>query len=154
MARGDVHWFSSYTLNSGIFTSSVNLATDVIKLAYLTNGTTLSAALADPRWSTGGTTTLSAFEVSTSTGYVTGGSALASVTWTQTGNTVSLSAANVTVAQDTTGFTTAYWAVGYDNTTANKYGIFFVDLGGPVGISAGALTITWSSNGIAVRTNS
>lgn len=154
MARGDVHWFSSYTLESGISTTSVNLAADSLKLAFLGNGTTLSAALADPRWSTGGTTTLSAFEVGTSTGYVTGGSALASVTWAQTGNTVSLSAANFTIAQDTTGFTTAYWAVCYDNTTANKYGIFFVDLGGPVGISAGAITITWASGGIATRVNS
>ena len=151
MARGDVHWFAAYGLGSGIFTTSVNLSTDTIKLGFVSNGVTVSAALADPRWGTGGTTTLSAFEVATGSVYIAGGPTLTSVTWSLTGTTVAISAANVTIAQDVNGFSTAYWAIGYDNTSANKYGLFFVDLGGPVGISAGALTITWNAGGVANR---
>jgi hypothetical protein len=151
MARGDVHWFAAYAQGSGIYTTSVNLSTDTIKLAFIGNGTTCSIALANPTWGAAGSTNLSSFECATSTGYITGGVTLATVTWSLSNSTVALAASPVTIAQDTTGFTTAYWAIGYDSTSANKYALFFVDLGGPVGISAGALTITWNAGGIVNR---
>ena len=152
MARGDVHWFSAYALNTdGIATLTTNLSTDAIKLALISNGTTLSTNLARPTWGAAGSTNLSSFEVATGSVYIAGGVTLASVTWSLTGNTAALGAAHVTVAQDVAGFTTAYWAVGYDNTVNTKEALFFVDLGGPVGISAGALTITWASNLVVNR---
>jgi len=151
MARGDVHWFAAYAQGSGVYTTSVNLSTDTIKLAFIGNGTTCSIQLSNPTWGTAGATNLSSFEVGTSTGYITGGVTLATVTWSLSNTTVALSASPVTIAQDVTGFSTAYWAIGYSSTSPNKYGLFFLDLGGPVGVSAGALTITWNAGGIVNR---
>ena len=152
MARGDVHWFTAYALNAdGNATVTTNLTTDAIKLAFIGNGTTLSANLARPTWGAGGSTNLSSFEVGTGSVYIAGGPTLSSVTWAISNNTVALGAAHVTVAQDVAGFSTAYWAVGYDNTQNSKDALFFVDLGGPVGISAGALTITWAGNLVVNR---
>ena len=151
MARGDVHWFVAYTQNSDGSTVSTNLSTDTIKLGFIGNGTTCSIQLARPVWGTGGSTNVSTFEVGTGTVYLGGGVTLATVTWSLSNTTVALSAANITIAQDVAGFSTGYWAIGYVDTKTPKEGLFFLDLGGPVGISAGALTITWAAGGIVNR---
>ena len=153
-ARGDVKFFASFVRNAAVWTTSVNLSTDTIKLGFIGNGVTCSIAMADPRWAAGGSTNFLAQEVATGSVYITGGPTLANVAWSQTGGTVALTATNVTVAQDVAGFTTAYWAIGYSNTSTNKYAIFYVDLGGPVGISAGAVSITWNAAGIGTAISS
>ena len=151
MARGDVKWFAAYTFSSGNATGSVSLLTDTIKLAVIGNGTTCSIQLADPTWSTFGTTNLSSFEVGTGSVYVAGGVVLATKTWALSNTTATLDAADVTWAQDLAGFSTGYWGIIYSNTNATKQALAFLDLGGPVGVSAGALSITWASTGIVNR---
>lgn len=150
-ARGDVKWFVAYTQNSGNNTNSVSLQTDTLKLAVIGNGTTVSMQLAYPTWGTAGSTNLSSFEVGTGSVYVAGGITLATVTWSLSNTTVLLDAADITWAQDLAGFGTGYWGIIYSNTAPRKDAVIFLDLGGPVGISAGALTITWASGGIANR---
>jgi hypothetical protein len=58
------------------------------------------------------------------------------------------SATNPTWAQDAGNDVDAYWGIIYNYTDAGKDAVAFVDLGGPVDMSAGALTITWSATGI------
>lgn len=58
------------------------------------------------------------------------------------------SATNPTWAQDAGNDADAHWAVLYNFTDAGKDALAFVDLGGPVDMSAGDLTITWNASGI------
>lgn len=154
MARGDVKFFAAFVRNAAVYTTSVNLAADTLKLGIIGNGVTCSIALADPRWGAGGSTNLAAQEVATGSVYITGGPTMATTAWTQTGGTVALTMANATIAQDLAGFTTGYWGILYSNTSTNKYAIGYVDLGGPVGISAGAVSITWNAAGFGTAVSS
>jgi len=58
------------------------------------------------------------------------------------------SAINPTWAQDANNDVDAYWGILYNFTDAGKDALAFVDLGGPVDMSAGDLTITWNASGI------
>ena len=55
---------------------------------------------------------------------------------------------NPTWAQNANNDVDAYWGIIYNFTDAGKDALAFVDLGGPVDMSAGALTITWNDSGI------
>ena len=58
------------------------------------------------------------------------------------------SATNPTWAQDAGNDVDAYWAIIYNYTDAGKDALAFLDLGGPVDMTAGDLTITWNGSGI------
>ena len=58
------------------------------------------------------------------------------------------SATNPTWAQDAGNDVDAYWGIIYNYTDAGKDCVAFVDLGGPVDMTAGDLTITWNVAGI------
>jgi len=53
-----------------------------------------------------------------------------------------------TWAQDASNTTTAYWGIIYNFTDAGKDAVAFVELGGPVDMAAGALTVAWPAGGI------
>jgi hypothetical protein len=55
------------------------------------------------------------------------------------------SATNPTWAQDASNDADAYWGIIYNYTDAGKDALAFVDLGGPVDMSGGDLTITWGA---------
>lgn len=77
-----------------------------------------------------------------------------SVLVTQSGAVMTFdSATNPTWAQDASNDTDAYWAIIYNNTDAGKDCVCYVDLGGPVDMAAGALTVTWNGSGIYTITN-
>jgi len=58
------------------------------------------------------------------------------------------SATNPTWAQDASNDTDAYWGIIYNFTDAGKDALAFVELGGPVDMAAGDLTVTWNASGI------
>lgn len=58
------------------------------------------------------------------------------------------SGTNPTWAQNALNDTDAFWGIIYNFTDAGKDAIAFVDLGGPVDMTAGDLTITWDGAGI------
>lgn len=58
------------------------------------------------------------------------------------------SATNPTWAQNAGNDVDAYWAIIYNYTDAGKDALAFLDLGGPVDMTAGDLTITWNGSGI------
>ena len=141
MATGDVTIFEeamAYMLDGGWE------AADVIKLAILDDTTTPAADDTTP--ALGDYT-----EVGTSGTYVSGGISLG--TWgdfiSQSSGTVTAdSTTNPTWAQDASNDADAYWGLIYNDTDAGDLAIGFVDLGGPVDMSAGDLTVTWNASGV------
>jgi hypothetical protein len=55
---------------------------------------------------------------------------------------------NPTWAQHASNDVDAYWGIIYNDTDGTDRAIAFVDLGGPVDMGAGDLTITWNASGI------
>ena len=141
MARGDVTVFDeakAYMLDGGWGSN------DIIKCAVLDNTATPTAAFATPA--------LGDFtEVGDSGTYVLGGAVIGtiSVCVTEAAGTMTFdSAVNPTWAQNASNDVDAYWAIVYNFTDAGKDCLCFVDLGGPVDMSAGALTVTWNASGL------
>lgn len=96
-------------------------------------------------------------EVGAAGTYVAGGTDLGTLAdlVTQTAGALKIdSATNPTWAADGSNDVDAYWALIYNYTDAGNDALCFVDLGGPVDMSAGALTITWDASGIITGTKS
>ena len=90
-------------------------------------------------------------EVSTAGTYSAGGTDLGTLAdlVSQSGGTMTFdSTTNPTWAQNASNGTDAYWAIVYNYTDAAKDALLFVDLGGPVDMTAGDLTITWNGSGL------
>lgn len=87
-------------------------------------------------------------EIANGNGYTTGGNALASVTWTESGGTVTFDAADPQWTSLTK--TGIKYAVIYDDTDANKGLLCFCELesGGTVDVTNGTLDITLNASGI------
>lgn len=141
MAAGDITFFEeakAYILDGGWE------AADDIKVAILDNTTTPTAADATPALA-------DYTEVETAGTYTAGGTSIGG--WganiTEAAGTVTFdSATNPTWAKDASNGTDAYWALLYNDTQAGDPAFAFVDLGGPVDMTAGALTITWNGSGV------
>ncbi len=141
MATGDLIVFEEakeYLIDGGFE------AADDIKCAILDNGTTPTAAFATPA--------LGDFtEVGASGTYTAGGESLGTLTsmTSESGGTMTFdSATNPTWAQDVSNDTDAWWGLIYNDTDGGNRAIAFVELGGPVDMSAGDLTITWNGSGL------
>ena len=71
----------------------------------------------------------------------------------QVGGVVTIdSATNPTWAKDALSDIDAYWGIVYNFTDAQKDCLCFVDLDGPVDMTAGALTVTWDGAGLLTIT--
>lgn len=141
MARGDVVVFNeakAFLLDGGFE------STDVVKVAICDNTATPSASTTSP--------TLGDFtEVGTGGTYSAGGTSIGDLGTlvSESGGTMTFdSATNPTWAQDASNDTDAYWGIIYNDTDGSDRAIAYVDLGGPVDMSAGDLTITWNGSGI------
>lgn len=139
MAVGDITLFQEFVADIG--NGVHNLESDVIKCAILDNTVTPTAATATPR--------LSDFtEVGTAGSYVAGGTDI-TATYSQTSGTGTFDGTtNPSWAQNASNDTDAWWGLIYNDTTVGDIAIGFVELGGPVDMSAGSLTITWNASGI------
>ena len=141
MAQGDVTVFdeAKATMLDGDWAS-----TDDFYLAIMDNTTTPAAGDATPVFS-------DYTEVGAAGTYVANGTNLGalSVLVTETGGTMTFdSTTNPSWAQDASNDTDAFWGIIYNFTDAGKDALAFVDLGGPVDMTAGALTVTWNASGI------
>lgn len=143
MAAGDVVIFDEFKSLGDYIAGWAT--TDDIKCAVLDNTTAPTAATVTPA--------LGDFtEVGAAGSYTAGGTSLGTWAnvWSQTGGTGTLdSATNPTWAQNASNDVDAYWGLIYNATQAGSPAIGYVDLGGPVDMSAGSLTITWNASGIA-----
>lgn len=123
-------------------------AADVIWVAICDNTTACAAADPVPAVGSGGTTNYT--EVGAAGSYTTGGiniGALSAVV-TEAGGVMKFdSATALTWTQNGSNDTDAYWAVAYNTTDAANRAIGFFDLGGPVNMATGALTVTPAGGG-------
>ncbi len=141
MATGDVTVFDeakAYMIDGGWESA------DDIKVAILDNTTTPAAgdttpALADYT------------QVGAAGSYTAGGTSIGNLgtVVTEAAGTMTFdSATNPSWAQNGSNDTDAWWGLIYNDTDASDRAIAFVELGGPVDMSAGSLTITWNGSGI------
>ena len=118
--------------------------TDVFYLAICDNTTVPAASTATPVF--GDFTEVGAAGSYTANGTSLG--ALSTLVSEAAGVMTFDSATNPTWAQDASNDVDAYWGIVYNFTDAGKDALAFVELGGPVDMSAGALTVTWNASGI------
>ena len=141
MARGDVVVFNEAKAKmlDGDWAS-----TDNFYIAICDNTTAPTAATVTP--------VLGDFtQVGSAGSYVNNGTnlgALADLVTQAAGVMTFDSAVNPTWAQNALNDTDAYWGIIYNFTDAAKDAVAFVDLGGPVNMTQGDLTITWNASGI------
>ena len=141
MAQGDVTIFNEAKAKmlDGDWAS-----TDNFYLAICDNTTAPTAATVTP--------VIGDFTQVTAAGtYTTNGTDLGalSVLVSQTGGSAKFdSGTNPTWAKDASNATDAYWGIVYNFTDAGKDALCYVDLGGPVDMTAGDLTVNWHANGI------
>ncbi len=139
MATGDVVVFDeakAYMIDGGFE------AADDIKCAILDNTATPIASFATPA--------LADFtEVGVAGSYTAGGTSLGNLGTlvTEAGGTMTFdSATNPTWAQNASNDVDAWWGLIYHVVTGQAFA--FVELGGPVDMQAGDLTITWNASGL------
>lgn len=146
MARNDWVTFEEFSedLSNGVH----NLGSDTFKVALINNDATVPAAgTATPRWAD-----FSANEVS-GTGYTAGGATLSGTSTAEAaGVTTFDDTGNVTWSQNGAGPTDIYWAVLYNDTAAADQAVGFLDMGGPVSLVDGDVSITWNASGILTVT--
>lgn len=151
MARGDFVLFNEVSIAIG--EGKVNLETDTIKLALITNGVTPAANDATPAWGASSGVDYDGNEVGTGGGYAAGGQACANPSLVRTDDVAVFDADDPAgLAQNASGFTNAYYGILYSDTATNKDAIGFLDLGGPVSEVAGPIAISWGAGGIATIT--
>lgn len=146
MARGDFTVFEEFAAQLG--GENHNFSSDTLKLGLVNNTITPAAAATTPTWSD-----FSANEVSTAGGYVANGISLTGVTYSEAAGVGTLDdTGNISLAQNASGFTDAYWGILYNSTNAGGMAIGFLDLGGPVSEQAGPVAINWNASGILTIT--
>ena len=141
MARGDVTVFeeAKAKMLDGDWAS-----TDHFYCGLITNAVVPTAADETPVY---GDYT----EVTPGGNYSAGGTDLGTLAdlVTESGGTMKFdSSTNPQWAQNASNPTNAYYGIIYNYTDAGKDAVAFVDLGGPVDMTAGDLTITWNASGI------
>lgn len=124
-----------------------NLNTDALHLGLVTSSTTPTASTADPRWGAGGSTDWSTNEVTPGGNYSSGGPDIVN-TYAESSGTATLDAGDVSILENASNPTNARWGIAYNNTSAGKEVVFFLDLGAVIDLSAGDFSVTWHANGI------
>lgn len=143
MASGDITFFNQFKTDFG--NKIHDLDGDTWKIGFITSAVTPTAADAAPHWGGTGTTDHSATQVTPGGNYATGGPSLATVTWSESGGTVSWKADKISIAQNASNPTNARWGIIYNSTDANKRAAAFVDFGAAVDLSLGPFEIKWNS---------
>ena len=146
MAAGDFKWFAQglHDLGNKIH----DLDADDFRMGIITTATTPAVNTAAPHWAGTGTTNMSTNQVATTGTSYTAPLVLASEAWALTATGAAMDVADITLAQDASGFTNGRWGVVYNNTDANKRAIGYLDLGSDRSLVAGSVTITMNASGI------
>ena len=144
MAAGDITIFQQFKLNQNNGTDVIDFDTDNIKAMLVKSTYTPDAA------NHNFISQVNANEVSTGSSYSAGGPALAGVTLSLVGGNARFDANDVTIAQDGTGFTDAFYVVFYKDTgvAATSRVIAYGELGANKSIQTGQLVLQWNANGI------
>ena len=138
MATGDLVVFDEAKL--ALLNGTHDLDTDTIKVMLITNAVTAAAGDTTPA--------VGDYTQVTGTGYTAGGETM-TVSLTEAAGTVTFDfTTNPSWTQNGAGFTDAYQALIYNDTDAGDAAIAFVDMGGPVSLVSGDVSITWNASGV------
>ncbi len=146
MASGDFKWFAQglHDLGNKIH----DLDTDDWRMGIITTAATPAVNTSAPHWGGTGTTNFSTNQVATGGTSYTAPIVLTSEAWALNATGAAMDCADITLAQDASGFTNGRWGIVYNNTDANKRAVGFLDLGSDRSLVAGSLTITMNASGI------
>ena len=146
MAAGDVTLFNEFKEDVG--QKIHNLSTEAFKLGLVTNAVTPSSATADPRWGAGGSTNLATSQVTPGGNYSTGGPTVASTTYAETAGVATFDGADISIASNASNPNNARWGIIYNDTSAGKEAVAFLELNGTTDLTAGTFAVTWSASGV------
>lgn len=154
MARGDLTVFNEFTVS--LAEKKINLETDTIKLALIDDTVTPTVDAATPMWGGGSDEDYDANEVTDAGGYTAGGMEISGPELVRAAAVATFDDddSNLSLAQNGSGFTDAYWGILYSDTATDKNAIAFIDLGGPVSEQAGPVNINFNASGILTITRS
>jgi len=145
MATGTITFF-----DDSMRTQLVGWAgTDVIKCALVTNAVIPTAADVAPEL-------IDYTELPNAGSYITGGANLG--TWTALLTTPSAGVVKYDTVTDPSwdqnalSVTDPYWGIIYNDTQTGDPCLAYVELGGPIDLTLGSLTIVWNAAGIATIT--
>ena len=143
MARNDWVTFEEFSLDlaNGVH----DLGSDTFSVRLITNAATEPVAgTATPRWAD-----FSANECTQGGSYTTGGEVLTGTSTAEAaGVTTFDSTENPTWSAAASSPEDIYWAVLVNDSAANNECVGFLDMGGPVSMVSGAVTVTWHASGI------
>jgi len=147
MAQGDITVFNQFIEDMG--TKIHDLNGDTIKLGLVTSTVTPTAATSDGRWGAGGSTNFSTNEVTPGGNYATGGADVVN-TYSQTSGTGTFDASDTAmdITSDPSNPTNVRWGIFYNDTSAGKEAIAFLDFGADTDLTAGDLDITVNASGL------
>ena len=147
MAQGDFVTFDRAKFDLG--KKIHELATDTFNISLIKSaangGIDPTAATADPRWGAGGTTNLLSSEVTPGGNYSTGGATL-TVTWVESGGTVTWDSGDTNFGVNASNPTDARWGIAFNFTASGKQAIGYVDLGSDFDMTTGDLDINTPSD--------
>ena len=150
MAINEFQVFNEFAISIG--EKKINLETDDVRMALITDAVTPSAPETTPTWAAGSSADYDGNEVS-GTNYTAGGIALTAPALVLAAAVATYDdATDLVWSQSGTGFSDARWGILYSFADAAKSCIGFLDLGGDVGNVAGDLTIAFHTNGILTIT--
>ena len=143
MAEGDVFVFEEFALDvaSGVH----DFSSDEFKVCFLNNDNPPAASQATPTYSD-----FSGDEVS-GNGYSAGGQVI-TVTLSEADGVATIDYSAEVFSQSSGGPDDIYHALFYNNTAASKNAIAVMDMGGPVDLDAGDLTVDAHASGLATIT--
>jgi hypothetical protein len=156
MARGTVTLFEEFVAQLGSENHILTAGGDTIKVGLIkgvgeTGGIDPEKEDETPTWADYVSAQVATTNVNGD--YINGGVTLSGQTYTEVGGVAKFDdTGNISIAQDGSGFTDAYWGIIYNDTNATDMAIGFVDLAGPVSQVAGPVTINWNAAGIFTLT--
>lgn len=146
MATGTMKWFAQglHDLGNKIH----DLDGDDWRMGIVT-GVTPAVNTAAPHWGGTGTTNYASSQVATGGTSYTGPIVLTSEAWTLTATGAAMDFADISLAQDASGFTNGGYGIIYNNTDANKRAIGYIEISSTNAASlvTGAINITFNVSG-------
>jgi hypothetical protein len=152
MARGDLTVFNEFTVSLG--EKLIDLELDTIKLGLIDNTVTPLVDTATPTWDASSSQEFDGNEVSTAGGYPAGGLTVSGPELIRSGAVATFDDddSDLSLAQNGSGFTDAYWGILYSDSATAKNAIAFIEMGGPVSEQAGPININFNASGILTIT--
>lgn len=147
MATGTFKWFAQGLQDLG--NKIHDLDSDDWRMGIVT-GVTPAVNTTAPHWGGTGTTDYATSQVATGGTSYTGPIVLTAEAWTLNATGAAMDVADISLAQDASGFTNGGYGIVYNNTDANKRAIGYLEISASNAASlvTGAINITMNASGI------